>query len=124
MTALEHFEVAGDLGVYHPRGRITLEQGVEMVASAIAHAREMRLCKLLVITSDLAGFTQPGLGDRFFLAEKWARASGGELPMAFVARPEFIDPKKFGVTVARNRGADADVFASEEEARAWLGPAP
>ena len=35
--------------------------------------------------------------------------------------PEFIDPQKFGVTVALNRRLIADVFELEEPALAWLG---
>jgi hypothetical protein len=37
-----------------------------------------------------------------------------------VARPEMIDPEKFGVTVGRNNGLVCDVFPSEPEAEAWL----
>ena len=37
-----------------------------------------------------------------------------------VALPEMIDPGRFGITVARNRGFFADVFDSEEEAVEWL----
>ncbi len=37
-----------------------------------------------------------------------------------VARPEWIDPQKFGVIVAANRGFDANVFPKEAEAIAWL----
>ena len=33
---------------------------------------------------------------------------------------EMIDPGKFGVIVARNAGMNADVFADEPEALAWL----
>jgi hypothetical protein len=31
-----------------------------------------------------------------------------------------IDPARFGVTLARNRGLMLDVFTSEAEALAWL----
>jgi hypothetical protein len=37
-----------------------------------------------------------------------------------VARAEMIDPRKFGVTVAANRGLMSDIFTTEAEARAWL----
>ena len=40
--------------------------------------------------------------------------------MAFVACPEHIDPQKFGVLVARNRGEQAEAFTTEEQAVAWL----
>jgi hypothetical protein len=37
-----------------------------------------------------------------------------------VARAEMIDPEKFGVTVAANRGLVSNIFTTELEARAWL----
>ena len=71
-------------------------------------------------TSAVVGFPPPTLSERFFLIEEWAHAADGTLPVALVVRPEMIDPKRFGVTVARNRGMVTDVFASETEAVAWL----
>jgi hypothetical protein len=40
--------------------------------------------------------------------------------MAMVVRPEMMDPDKFEVTVATNRGLIGNVFDSEKEALAWL----
>ncbi len=40
--------------------------------------------------------------------------------VAVVARPEQLDPKKFGETVARNRGVNALVFTNVEDAEKWL----
>jgi hypothetical protein len=37
-----------------------------------------------------------------------------------VVRPELMDPERFEVTVARNRGLVGNVFHSEKEALAWL----
>lgn len=55
----------------------------------------------------------------------WARTRRGERdeeapPLAMVARPEMIDPERFGVTFAANRGLVGGVFVSEAEAVAWL----
>ena len=40
--------------------------------------------------------------------------------LAMVVRPEMMDPEKFEVTVATNRGLDGNVFDSEKDALAWL----
>jgi len=40
--------------------------------------------------------------------------------IAVIARPEMIDPQKFGIVVATNFGALANAFASEAEALDWL----
>jgi hypothetical protein len=37
-----------------------------------------------------------------------------------VVNQEMIDPDRFGVTVAMNRGLNGNVFSTEEEAIAWL----
>jgi hypothetical protein len=37
-----------------------------------------------------------------------------------VARPEMIDPHKFGVTVGLNREMEKNVFPTESELPVWL----
>ena len=71
--------------------------------------------------SGLTGFAPPNLGERYFIADNWARVARGAVRMAFVLRPEYIDPQKFGVTVALNRRFIVDVFELEAPALAWLG---
>ena len=93
---------------------------MDLGAAAIALARSQRVNKLLLVTTGLTGFETPSSSDRFFLAHEWSAASAGAVKIACVARRELIDPKKFGVMVARNRGEEVDVFTTEEEALAWL----
>jgi hypothetical protein len=120
MNAPEQFEIAGNRGIFRPGGSVSLAQAVEMVTAAIVFARAQGLSQLLVNATALVGFDSPSLSERYFLAEEWAYAADGTLHVALVVHPEMIDPKKFGVTVARNRGMVADVFAVEVEAVAWL----
>ena len=68
----------------------------------------------------MTGFRPPLIADRYFFIREWAEASGHIVRTALVARPEMIDRQKFGVTVAANNGFIADIFASEDEALAWL----
>ena len=123
MTAPEHFDVEGDLGRYHPTGRVSLEDAVKGVTSAIRYARAQKLGKLLVDTRALTGFEPPSISDRLILADDWARASGGVIRLAIVARPEMIHPQKFAINAAVKRGAIADVFTSEQAALEWLAAA-
>jgi hypothetical protein len=120
MDNLPFFEVVGEHAVFRPAGETSLPQAVEMVTSAIALTRERRVPKLLVVTTGLTGFQSPGVVDRFFFIQEWAKAANGIVRVALVVGPEFIDQEKFGVTVARNIGFYADVFLSEEEALHWL----
>ncbi|MDX1440414.1 MAG: hypothetical protein R3284_10985, partial [Rubricoccaceae bacterium] len=55
-----------------------------------------------------------------FFIHEWAEAAHGAVRVALLARPEMLDPERFGVTVAANLGFTADAFTSEEEALAWL----
>jgi hypothetical protein len=116
----KEFEQLGKRGFYRPSARVSFEQAVEMVASAMRHARALQLTDLLVNTKGLVGFGQPSIFARHSLAVEWARSSGPTLRVALVARPEVIDPQKIGVLMAQNRGVLGDVFLNEGEALAWL----
>ena len=120
MNELQHFEIVGDHAEYRPTGEVSLAQAGQLVMSAIAFAREQHVRKLLVVTSGLTGFKSPDTFDRYYLIHELVKASGGAVRLAVVARPEMIDPQKFGVTVAANSGLTADIFASEDEALEWL----
>ena len=91
-----------------------------MIKDAIDHARDQGINELLVNLYGLNGFRPPSVGERFFIIQQWAVAARGQVRVALVARAELIDPNKFGVLVARNRGFNADIFATEADAVAWL----
>jgi hypothetical protein len=94
------------------------------VAAAITFTRERGVPKLLIVTTGLPHLGSPSLGARYFFAHTWARASGGQVTIALVAKPEMIDPRKFGLAVALSAGLKGDVFSSEDEAAAWLRSLP
>src|SRR2546430_1930610 len=100
MSEPERFEMVEDLAVFRPTGHVSLDQAVQLVTSAITFAREQHVRKLLVVTSGLTGFEPPTVSMRYFFVQEWARAADGVVRVAFVARPEMIDPEKFGITVA------------------------
>ena len=100
---------------------MSLEAAAELVTAVITHARAHGIKELFVNATGLTGFRPPALSERYFIADKWARAARGAIRMAMVVRPEFIDPQKFGVTVAINRRLIVDVFELEAPALAWLG---
>ena len=115
-----HFVIERGHGAYRPTGDVTFDQVVALVRAAIAAARRHQLGDLLVDTTALTGFPSPDSFERFLAAVEWAREAAGGLRLAMVARAEMIDPQKFGVLVARNRGLSSNIFPTEPEARAWL----
>ncbi len=117
----DHFEVVDGRGFFRPIGSMSLEVAAELITVALAHARAHGIKELLVNATGLTGFPPPSLSERYFIVENWARVARGAVRVAMVLRPEYIDPQKFGVTVAFNRRLIADVFELEGPALAWLG---
>jgi hypothetical protein len=114
------FLMEGDRGLYRPVGSVGFDEAVSRIRAAIACACSARATDLLVDTTALIGFPSPDTLQRFLAAVAWAEEATGRLRLAMVARAEMIDPEKFGVTVARNRGLVSNIFTTEAEARAWL----
>ncbi len=120
MTTPVQIERADGIGVYRLEGSMSLEQAIAQGTAAIVVARAQMLERLLILADGLQLPREPGVLDRYRIGERWAAAAGGAISVAVVARAEMIDPQKFAVTVATNRGANANVFDSEPAARAWL----
>lgn len=120
MAELEHFRTLDGYAEYRPSGRVTLDQGVQLVTSAIAFARKQQVRRLLVVTAGLTGVVPPTLSARYLMMQTWATTAKGLVKVAVVTRPEMVDPQKFGVTVAANFGLTFNIFIAEEEALAWL----
>ncbi len=120
MDVPDRFEITGSRAFYRPVGAVSLGKAVDLVSTALAYTREQGASELLVNISGLSGFASPSLANRYFLVEKWAAKAAGRVRLALVARAEMIDPYKFGVTTAANRGFASDIFTTEAEALAWL----
>ena len=75
---------------------------------------------MLIDTTNWTGHNRPDTWERFTWAEAFAQAARSTVKLAMVVRPEMMDPEKFEVTVARNRGLMGNVFDSEKAALAWL----
>ena len=115
-----NLEVIGHCAYFRPTGQLTLEEAIELLDQTIAHVRDQQIPKLLFNARGLLGFRSPSLPERYFAARQFANTSQSRVQLAVVIQVEFIDPEKFGITVARNSGMNADVFAQEPEALAWL----
>lgn len=114
------FEIVATRGFYHPVGRVTFEQGVELITQALLRARALGLDDIVVNITGLSGFEPPGVFERYDMVTKWVKCARTFLRVAFVAQPGHIDSQKIGMLIAQNRGLSADVFASEAAALVWL----
>lgn len=124
MDALDGFVLEGGHAVYRPVGSVSFEELVALVRAAIAAARSNQARDLLVDTTALTGFASPDTFQRFLAVVEWAEEARGSVRLAMVARPDMIDPNKFGVTVAANRGLVSNIFTTGGEAGAWLDAKP
>jgi len=124
MSAAQGLDMIGDIAVFRPRASLSIDQAIWLVKSAIESAREQQIRKLLVVASGLDGFESPSIATRHMLAREWAGAAAGAVQIAVVAKPEMIDPQKFGVVVAATFGALTNAFATEADAIAWLRATP
>jgi hypothetical protein len=120
LDELDGFVLEGGRGIYRHVGSVSFDEAVALVRTAIALARSNQVRDLLVDTTALTGFPSPNTFERFLAAVEWAKEARGNLRLAMVARAEMIDPHKFGVTVAANRGLESNIFTTDVEARAWL----
>src|SRR4051812_16903342 len=106
------FNMEADRGIYRPVGSISFDEAVDRVRTVIALACSNRATDLLVDTTALIGFAAPDTFQRFLAAVAWAEQAKGRLRLAMIARAEMIDPEKFGVIVADNRGLVSNIFTT------------
>jgi hypothetical protein len=97
-----------------------LAEAAGKVIDAITFCREQAKPKLLVDTTNWTGHQSPDILERYTWARAFAEAARSMVKVAMVVRTEMVDPDKFEVTVARNRGLMGNVLDSEEDALAWL----
>lgn len=116
----EFFEVVNGRGFHRPVAHVSLDAAIEMVNDVLVYCREQGIKELFANGQGLTGFDSPTLSERFFLAEKWAAAAAGAVRLSMCVHGHMIDPEKFGMTVANNRGLVSDVFDNEPQAIAWL----
>jgi hypothetical protein len=120
MKAPEHFEVLPDYCCFRLSGHGPLAEAAGKVIEAITYARQHGMRKLLIDTTKWTGHASPDTLERYQFAAAFSEAARALVKVALVARPEMMDPEKFEVTVATNRGMLGNVFDSENEALAWL----
>lgn len=104
---------------FEPKGFVTHLSLVSRLEGAMLECQRLGQTRLL---ADLRGLEHPDLSgvDRYELglgvAEIWERS----IFLVMLARPDQVDPERFGQRVAANRGLFMDVFTDEAAARARL----
>jgi hypothetical protein len=120
MKAPEHFEIMEAYCCYRLSGHGSLIEAARKVLEVIIFSREQGIRRLLIDTTEWTGHDSPDTLERFTVARAFAEGARSAVKVAMVVRPELMDPEKFEVTVANNRGLNGNVFDSEKDALAWL----
>ena len=87
--------------------------------AAIRWAREQGCSDMLVNVYGISGIESLTTFMRYEVAVAWAQAAGA-LRVALVVPDNLMDPQKFAMLMAHNRGVNGDVFTNEAEALQWL----
>jgi hypothetical protein len=98
-------------------GKFVLERFNQNISRVSTACRELKLGFFLIDVSKMQG--EPTLSERFELSSH-AAVAASKLKVAMLVAPEQLEPRKFGVLVARNRGLTVDAFTSRREALKWL----
>jgi hypothetical protein len=120
MPTADPFEVRHGLCTYRLRGKYSLVEAVDLISRAIAYCRDQGVNMLLIDVTGVIDLPIPTLVDRFLMVEDWAQEAKGAVAAAMVAPPEYIHPRKFGVTAGAHFGLICDVYSSEDDALKWL----
>jgi len=98
-------------------GAFSVDRFNRQADAASRACRDRKVTKLLVDLSRLKA-TLTTL-ERYELASHAVRVSVG-LRVALLVVPTFLDPHKFGILVAQNRGLRVDAFTERPKAVDWL----
>ncbi|HLY08461.1 MAG TPA: hypothetical protein VKW04_04045 [Planctomycetota bacterium] len=98
-------------------GGFSVDRFNRQAEAASKACREKQKSRMLVDLSLLDA--QLSTLERYELASHAVRVSAG-LKVALVVAPAFLDPNKFGILVAQNRGLTVDAFTDRQKALEWL----
>jgi len=112
--------ICKDHARFELKGPMTFQEAVLRLKLAVEAARKKRIAKLLIDVREIEKIDVPGIGQRYWLVTEMESSAQGAVKIVMIARPEFIDHEKVGVTIAANRNLDMNIFATEADALAWL----
>ena len=119
LTPPEFVERIGQRAFYRPALAASFQEALGLCMTAIRWARDSNCSDMLVNVYGIAGIDSITTFMRYEVAVAWAQAAGS-LRVALVVPENLMDPQKFAMLMAHNRGVNGDVFTSEAEALQWL----
>ena len=93
-------------------------EGLLQFESIAEHCKRTKNNKLLIDTTAFA--VKISVTSGYFAGERAEIFTRNGIKVAFVSRPEQIDPGKFAILVAQNRGVTVETFTDFQAAEEWL----
>ena len=119
LTPPEFAERVGQRAFYRPVLSASFQEALGLCMTAIRWARDCNCTDMLVNVHGILGIDNLTTFMRYEVAVAWSQAAGS-LRVALVVPENLMDPQKFAMLMAHNRGVNGDVFTSEAEALRWL----
>lgn len=94
-------------------------EGARQFESIAEHCKLTNNDRLLIEATEFK-VIKPYIAEKFFVGERLGIFARYGIKVVFVCRPEQIEPLKFAVLVAQNRGAKVEAFTDSQAAEEWL----
>jgi hypothetical protein len=120
MDTPENFQMQEGYACYRPVRQASFSELGSLIGPVFRYCYDHQIKHLLLDARQVTGFQPPSVLERYNLASEMAHLATGYLKIALLVHKEMMDPRRPGVTVARNRGLNLEAFGSEPEALAWL----
>ena len=117
--APEFVERIGTRAFYRPVLSASFHDALKLCTAAVNWAREQGCADMLVNVRGISGMEMITPFMKYEVAVSWAQ-SAGNMRIALVVPDELMDPNKFALLMAQNRGVNGDAFTMEADAMQWL----
>ena len=119
LTPPEFVERIGSRAFYRPVLSASFHDALQRCLAAVTWAREQGCADMIVNVRGISGMEAITAFMKYEVAVGWAQ-SAGTMRVALVVPDELMDPNKFALLMAQNRGANGDAFTNEADALQWL----
>jgi len=119
LTPPEFVELVGQRAFYRPILSTNFHEALGLCMAAVRWAHDNHCTDMLVNVRGISGMEAITAFMKYEVAVGWAQVAGS-MRVALVVPDELMDPRKFALLMAQNRGVNGDAFTSEAEALQWL----
>jgi hypothetical protein len=117
---LAGYEDRGDHVEVRVEGEFSAEDLEPLISEMARLCASHRVRRLFVDARGVRPLPVLTVADRYQVGVTFAKHFAPAVRVVLLTLPELIDPRKFGVMVARNRGLTTEIFSDRDRAVGWL----